>query len=105
MKFFIITFLPLVLSGCGTLTSLSNSDDEIAHKLKTQKTYCESTSRAYGGVSYNFCTLHSKPNRTYIDWFLGFYLIDTAVSAVTDTVALPYTIFQQTNYGNIKVGY
>jgi uncharacterized protein YceK len=104
MKNFIVIMLSLALCGCGTLTSLSNSDKEIAHKLKRQKTHCESTSRAYGGVSYNFCTLHSKPSKTYIDWFLGFYLIDTAISAVTDTAALPYTFYQQTNRGNINIG-
>lgn len=104
MKKFILLLLALSISGCGTLTSLSNSDEDISYKLRKQKSYCDTTSRAYGGVSYNLCKLNSNPNKTYIDWFLGFYIIDTVVSAVTDTIALPYTAFQQVNKGSIKVG-
>ncbi len=98
-----LLLLSVLITGCGTVTSLSSSDEDIAYQLRKQKSYCETTSRAYGGVSYNLCKLNSNPNKTYIDWFLGFYIIDTVVSAAGDTVALPYSAFQQAEKGSIKV--
>tara|TARA_R110001599_G_scaffold353866_1_gene600969 strand:- start:91277 stop:91429 length:153 start_codon:yes stop_codon:yes gene_type:complete len=47
--------------------------------------------------------LHAKPVDVAVDLVLGFYLIDGFVSAVADTVALPYTIPLQLNKGNIDI--
>ncbi|WP_339667844.1 YceK/YidQ family lipoprotein [Dasania marina] len=102
MKLIISILLFSVLCGCGTLNTLSNSDEQIAINLKKQKTNCESIPRAYSGVSYDFCKLNSNPNTIYNDWFLGFYLVDGVVSVVADTIVLPYTIFQQVDKGNLE---
>lgn len=103
MKLIINLLMCFVLCSCGTLNTLSNSDEDIARNLKKQKTNCESIPRVYSGISYDFCKLHSSPSTYYIDWFLGFYLIDGVVSAVTDTLVLPYTIFQQVDKSNIEI--
>ncbi|WP_159931131.1 YceK/YidQ family lipoprotein [Oceanicoccus sp. KOV_DT_Chl] len=94
----------ILLSGCGSLTVLTNSDQDVAENLKKQKTYCTSLLRVSGGVSYNLCKLHSYPERNYIDWYLAFYFFDTALSAVTDTVVLPYSIYLQVEEGNMPIG-
>lgn len=103
MKLIISITLFSILCGCGTLNTLSNSDENIAINLKKQKTNCESMPRVYSGVSYDFCKLNSSPSTIYNDWFLGFYLVDGVVSAVTDTIVLPYTIFQQKDKGSIEI--
>ena len=91
------------LSGCGTVTTLANSDQQISSKLLKRNTYCHSVTRVYSGVAYDLCTLHSKPSGIEIDWVLGFYMFDGALSAVADTLVLPYTIFQQSTEGSLQV--
>lgn len=103
MNYILTLLIAFLLTGCGTITTLTNSDEEISHRLKKQKTYCESVSRVYAGVSYNLCKLHSNPNKTYIDWYLGFYIFDTAASVITDTVVIPYTIYQQIDKGSVNI--
>ncbi|WP_373568285.1 YceK/YidQ family lipoprotein [Marinimicrobium sp. ABcell2] len=57
----------------------------------------------YGGVSYNFCILHSSGSDGYIDFVMNLYLLDTFASAALDTVVLPYTAVQQINRGNVPL--
>lgn len=91
------------IQACGTITTLSESDQQLTSRLTKQDTYCESIPRVYSGVSYDFCKLNSKPNDTEIDVLVGFYLIDGALSAVSDTLVLPYTIYQQSEKGRIQI--
>lgn len=98
-----ILFALLCLHGCGTVTTLSNSDEQISSRLSRHITYCDSVSRVYSGVAYNLCILNSEPSSTDIDVLVGFYLIDGVFSAVTDTLVLPYTIFSQSEKGSIEV--
>ncbi|WP_143247523.1 YceK/YidQ family lipoprotein [Agaribacterium haliotis] len=92
------------LSACGTYTSLSNSDNSIERKLSRSGTYCNSTSRVYGGLSYNFCKLNANPQKSaYFAPMLPLYLIDSAVCLVSDTLVLPYTIAEQAQHGNIEL--
>ena len=99
----IVLMSSLCLVGCGTVTTLSSSDQRITRKLVNQNTYCESMPRVYSGVSYNLCVLNSKPTNTAVDVIVGFYLIDSVLSAVTDTLVLPYTIYQQQENGSIQI--
>jgi len=103
MKVLKILVITLSLPGCGTMATLTSSDEEVAMKLRKYETRCESTSRLYGGVSYNICQLHAKPKKTTVDGALAYYLFDTAASAIADTVILPYTIHQQLTKGNLTV--
>jgi len=98
-----VTFLLLSLSGCGSLNTLSKSDQTLALNLKRQNTYCESMPRVYSGVAYDFCYLHSNPGGVYLDWVLGFYLIDGVASTLVDTVLLPYSGYKQYRDGNLNI--
>ena len=90
-------------AGCGTITTLSSSDDSLSRDLKKRETYCESLSRVYSGVSYNLCVLNSKPRDTEIALLVGFYLVDGAFSLLSDTLVLPYTIYRQSADGSIPI--
>jgi len=103
MRKTIIAVIALGLTACGSFTTISKSDREIARNLKSQGTHCESIPRIYSGVAYDFCLLNSNPGGVYPDWFLGFYLFDGVVSAVADTVLLPYTMHQQHRFGSLDI--
>lgn len=98
----LISLLAL-LSGCGTVNTLTHSDEELANKLRDKKTRCESFKRVYGGIAYDFCSLHSEPRHLYATDWVYIYLIDMAFSAVADTVVLPYSIYVQAQQGDIAV--
>jgi uncharacterized protein YceK len=103
MRLSMILLSLICIQGCGTITTLSESDERISSKLTKQDTYCASLPRVYSGVSYDFCKLHSKPTGTAIDIGVGFYVFDGIFSAATDTLVLPYTIFQQSDKGSIQI--
>ena len=105
MRLAFILLLMICIQACGTITTLSESDQRIASKLNKKDTYCESVSRVYSGVSYDFCSLNSKPNDTEIDVLVGFYLLDGVLSAASDTLVLPYTIYQQSKKGSIQIAH
>lgn len=93
----------LALAGCGTVTTLSNPDSEVSAKLRKQSSGCASIPRVYSGVSYNVCQMNSNSESIYMSWVLGFYVFDSVLSAATDTVALPYTIYAQNKQGNLLI--
>ncbi|QIL88892.1 YceK/YidQ family lipoprotein [Microbulbifer harenosus] len=93
----------LLLSGCGTVTTLTSTDQEIATNLNKQKSSCISMPRVYSGVAYNMCKLNSNGSSIYFTPLVGVYLIDSVFSAATDTVALPYTIYTQSQQGNLDI--
>ena len=99
--------LPLIalclLPGCGTFTTLTNSDAEIASNLSKQNSSCVSVPRVYSGVAYNMCKLNSNGNSIYFLPMVGIYVIDSVFSAATDTVALPYTVYAQRQEGSLKL--
>ena len=101
----LLIFAICALHGCGTVTTLSHSDEEISDKLKKQKTYCESLPRPYSGLSYGFCKLHSKNDTTDFntDAVLTIFAIDMASSSIADTIILPYSIYAQKKYGSIPI--
>ncbi|MFD1216305.1 YceK/YidQ family lipoprotein [Microbulbifer celer] len=93
----------LPLTACGTFTTLTNSDQEVAANLKRQKTHCQSLPRVYSGVSYNACKLNSTQDSMVFGWVLGFYVFDSVASAATDTIALPFTLYRQNRHGNLQI--
>jgi uncharacterized protein YceK len=103
MRIWIILLSMIYIQACGTITTLSESDQRISSKLTKQNTYCESLTRVYSGVSYDFCKLNSKPTGTAIDVGVGFYLFDGVLSTATDTLVLPYTIVQQSEKGSMQI--
>lgn len=103
MKSLILIFSIFSLTACGTVTTLSSTDLEIARNLKKQKTNCESIPRVYSGLSYNMCKMHSNSESLNFAPLLGAYLVDSVLSAATDTAVLPFTIYEQHKSGNILV--
>lgn len=97
------TVLALGLSACGSFTTLGSSDQKVSADLRRKNTHCEIMPRVYSGVAYNFCHLHSNRDEVHLDWFLGFYLLDSLASAVVDTALLPYTGYKQYEDGCLKI--
>lgn len=103
----LLIFLTItLLCSCGTVKSLNTSDNEVEIHHYLVKTNCEEISHIYSGVQYDLCLLNSErknvPPRFQLDplWLTS---IDILLSAITDTVILPYTIYQQTTKENVKV--
>ena len=95
--------LLLSLSGCGTFTTLTHSDQEIVANLSKSNSSCVSVPRVYSGVAYNMCKLNSNSNSIYFSPMLGIYLVDSVFSAATDTLALPYTVYAQSEKGSLDL--
>ncbi|SFC96777.1 Protein of unknown function [Microbulbifer thermotolerans] len=103
MRLIWILLICTALTACGTVSTLTKSDHQISANLKRKNSSCESIPRVYSGVSYNLCKMHSNSNSIYYAWELGFYLFDSVASAATDTIVLPYTIYDQSKNGNLVV--
>lgn len=93
--------ISLTLTGCGTVSTVLQGDEDAARGLRKQKTYCQSIPRIYSGLAYDFCILNAPPDPTGV--FLPFILADMALSGALDTMVLPYTIYHQGTEGNIPV--
>ncbi|MBK5530642.1 YceK/YidQ family lipoprotein [Pseudomonas sp. TH08] len=97
----------LMISGCGTISSVFQEDTVAGNDLKTRQTYCDSISRIYSGIGYDFCVLHASelPMKAFGTGrpAAPLVLLDLAVSGVTDTLVLPYTAYQQVKHGNIEI--
>ncbi|MHC8303887.1 YceK/YidQ family lipoprotein [Pseudomonas sp. PB3P13] len=91
----------LALTGCGTVLTVLQGDEDAARGLRKQKTYCQSVPRIYSGLAYDFCLLNAPPDPTGV--LIPFVLLDITLSGVLDTVALPYTIYRQAAHGNLGI--
>ena len=105
MKLLSAAVVLLSLSACGSMTTLTRTDKEISSDLNRQKTYCSEVTRVYSGVGYDLCVLNARSNIVPIEdqLMLGFYAVDICASAVVDTLALPFTMVSQSNYGSIPI--
>jgi len=108
MKYQYIT-LPLavlLLSSCGTMKSVGTADNSVDMRHAQVKTNCEEVSRVYSGVQYDWCLFDSKRKNTPATLQLDplwVNSIDLFFSAVADTLVLPYTLYQQSQHGNLTV--
>jgi uncharacterized protein YceK len=101
MKLWIAALMMATLSGCGTIKTLRD-EKGAGDTLARSSSYCHSLPRAYSGAIYQFCTLNAPPV-SGPHWSAGVIAIDMGLSAVADTVVLPYTAYQQYQQGDIKV--
>ncbi|MEB2869641.1 YceK/YidQ family lipoprotein [Pseudomonas rhizosphaerae] len=95
-----------LLAGCGTINTVFRDDVVTSDNLKEAESFCAAVPRVYSGVVYDFCLLHGKearPGQTRDGAQLGFVAVDMAVSAVFDTLMLPYTLYRQHTDGGIEV--
>lgn len=97
--------MSVVLCGCGTAKTLFSYDETISRSLRKEKTYCETLPRLYSGVAYDFCVLNGPPNTTsgVPSGFISLFIGDFFLSAVVDTLVLPYTAYRQVRYGNVDL--
>jgi uncharacterized protein YceK len=98
--------LALGLAGCGTVNTVFRDDASATHALRKQRTYCESISRVYSGVAYDFCRLNAPPRvypYTEGKQATPWVAIDLVASSFLDTLVLPYTIYQQNTLGSIEI--
>ncbi|MCE4071125.1 YceK/YidQ family lipoprotein [Pseudomonas nitroreducens] len=114
-RLFTTLILTTAIAGCGSVRTLDSDAHESVKELKLGRTYCTEIPRIYSGVAYNFCALHGDPGGSYQrsaglspplpDAPLGLYwpLFDGVLSAATDTLALPYTVYRQQRDGNIEL--
>lgn len=101
LKPWIIGFLLASLSGCGTLTTLMD-EPGAADDLAKWRSNCEEIPRFYSGAAYQFCNLNS-PARSGSHWSAPPVLLDMVLSAIADTVMIPYTGYQQYKHGSILI--
>jgi len=95
-----------LLAGCGTINTVFRDDVVTSDNLKEAESFCGAVPRVYSGVVYNFCLLNGKeprPGRISTGPQMGFVAVDMAISAFTDTLMLPYTLYRQHNDGSIEV--
>lgn len=98
--------MPILLCcSCATIKTVDPDRDSITVEYNGASSYCKSIPRVYSGVSYNVCRMFGEPNHMSAGPSRGVPVIvyDTALSAVADTVVLPYTIFLQVDKGSMKV--
>ncbi|MCJ2371885.1 YceK/YidQ family lipoprotein [Pseudomonas sp. RGM 3321] len=97
--------LVLALTGCGTINTTFRPDSVAGEKLTDWKSHCSSIPRIYGGVMLDFCELNAEPKPSSPYQKSGepeWVLLDMGVSGIADTLLLPYTIYQQNQYGYIN---
>lgn len=107
MKKLALIIATAVLSACGTMKTVDAQRSRITINSSGAKSYCQSIPRVYSGVSHNWCTFYGEANYNIpvakSAVMIPLMFIDTAASAVADTVVLPYTIYLQAEKGSIKV--
>ncbi|MDP9523676.1 YceK/YidQ family lipoprotein [Pseudomonas putida] len=100
-KLWIGMALTLVLSGCGTVRTVSD-ESKAVDDLARWQTSCHTIPRAYSGVAYQYCNLNG-PQRSGAHWAPFPILVDMAASGLADTLILPYTGYQQVRRGSIPI--
>lgn len=106
MKIVSLLLALVVLSGCGSVRTLSNTEATVSSNLREIETYCGVVPRIYSGVVYDYCSIFSgQTARWSLIWWVpvGFYAVDMIGSVVVDTVALPYSIPAQANKGSFQI--
>ncbi|SDH63923.1 YceK/YidQ family lipoprotein [Pseudomonas panipatensis] len=114
--------MSVLLAGCGSLHTVRSDETlDVRHTL-LNGTYCDSIPRVYSGVVYDLCWLHGSPYgavatdsagnvtarayRSDARYSFGdpiWALADMLVSGITDTFALPYTLYRQNRDGSIQL--
>ncbi|WP_438298762.1 YceK/YidQ family lipoprotein [Pseudomonas sp. NMS19W] len=107
MKFrnILLMFAAASASGCGTINTTFRDDAVASNKLARWHSHCDSVSRIYGGAIFDYCTLDAEPRHS--SGFDGhpaaaLILLDLGMSAVADTLVLPYTVYLQNKHGDIR---
>ncbi|MGF6096182.1 YceK/YidQ family lipoprotein [Pseudomonas sp. 18175] len=105
--------LCLLLTGCGSITTVFRPDAVTSQNLKDSRSHCENVPRPYSGLIYGFCRLNGEPasdkslkDQSLIDHggnALPVIAVEFIASGVLDTLLLPYTILRQSKDGSIEI--
>ena len=101
MRLWIVCTLAAALSGCGTIQTVSD-ESKAVDNLARWESSCHSIPRAYSGFAYQFCNLNG-PARSGNHWSADTIFVDMGLSAIADTLILPYTGFQQLRWGSVPI--
>ncbi|XHF34109.1 YceK/YidQ family lipoprotein [Pseudomonas chlororaphis] len=105
IKYILLMLATASASGCGTINTTFRDDAVASNKLARWHSHCDSVPRIYSGTAFDYCTLDAEPRQsTGFDGHPAAALIvlDMGLSAVADTVVLPYSIYLQNKHGDIK---
>ncbi|MGE9763584.1 YceK/YidQ family lipoprotein [Pseudomonas sp. PDM20] len=98
------------IAGCGSTRTLSSDNVARVDDLQLKGTGCGDTlPRVYGGVVYNLCVMsgdsHPRGGPLYAiaPMNVPMAFLDMGVSAVADTLTLPYTLYRQNQDGDIQL--
>ncbi|WP_343577511.1 MULTISPECIES: YceK/YidQ family lipoprotein [Pseudomonas] len=98
------------VAGCGSVRTLSSDNVAKVDDLDLRGTACgDKLPRVYGGVVYNVCVLsgdgHRRGGALYRFGLMEYPapVIDMGLSAVADTLVLPYTLYRQNRDGDIQM--
>lgn len=104
MRAYYLLHLFLLLCGCGTIKTTVQDERVISDTLRARATYCTSIPRVYSGLAYNWCLLNAPPT-TIKGWnpTLESTILDMGLSAIADTVMLPFTLIAHIEYGALNI--
>ncbi|WP_020409360.1 YceK/YidQ family lipoprotein [Hahella ganghwensis] len=102
-----ILVLVLFQTGCGTINTVGRPEHIAANNLKEAGSYCSRLPRVYSGVSYGLCLMYGRPAPVH-SWqgtekAVTMWAVDLVASGILDTLALPYTLYDQSRYGDIEL--
>jgi uncharacterized protein YceK len=98
------------IAGCGSTRTLTSDKVAAVDDLQLKGTGCGDTlPRVYGGVVYNLCVMsgdsHARGGPLYsvAPMNVPVAFLDMGLSAVADTLSLPYTLYRQSRDGDIQL--
>lgn len=103
---FVAVLVSSLCVSCAFVNTTLREDEVARQKLNKADTHCDSLFRVYSSLAYYGCLLHSEPQgnqHIYLASEYSLHALDVILSGALDTVALPYTIYQQSKYGSIKL--
>lgn len=92
-------------SSCASIATWHYSDEKQISFLQNRRTHCDYLPRVYSGFYFDYCWLNSDPQRVYGSAPMALLLVDGLFSGIADTIALPFTLVKQHEYGVISLAY
>ena len=95
--------LPLLLAACGTIQTTYQAE-RLPSLDSSRRSYCNSVPSIYAGTAYDLCaSALSRPGEVDANAIRAGHMLSLPLSAVGDTVLLPYTCMRQLQQGNLPL--
>lgn len=92
-----------LLDACGTIQT-TYQPEHLPSLDTSRRSYCNSVPSIYAGSSYDLCTsIFSRPGEIDANAVSAVHLLSLPLSAVSDTLLLPYTVLRQLQHGNLPL--